>query len=471
MEKPITISQILTSVRSSTIAIKLPALFTFCLLALFTVMGNSQNVIVTPGGGTYATLKEAFDAINAGNPVGGILVEIVANTTETASAVLNASGVGAASYSTVHVQPSGGVSISVTGSIAGALIDLNGADNVTIDGLNSGGNSLSIINTSTGAASVIRFIGDASNNVIQNTILQGSASTASNGVVLFSSGTTTGNDGNNINNTRIGPAGSNLPVNGIFSLGTSAAIDNSGNTINGNLISDYFSASLATAGISLSTGNSAWNITSNKLYQTANRIFTTANTHMGISVGFGSGYTISHNTIGFANPAATVTTNLAGVTTGTITGTFPSAYTLAGVTLNATRYIAINCAFTVAGTVSEIQNNTIGGFALLTSHNANTANGNWCGINVTSGNANIGTSIGNTIGATSGLGSVYTASSATAGHLVGIYATTTNSISIENNTLGALEAVGTTATVTGGFTGIDVAGTPGLFTINNNTIG
>src|SRR5207342_569331 len=109
---------------------------------------------------------------------------------------------------------------------------------------------------------------------------------------------------------------------------------------------------------------SAWTITNNKLFQTATRIYTTANTHNGIFVGTGSGYTISGNTIGFANASGTGTTNLVGNTVA-LTGTFPSSYTTTG-TANATRYVAINAAFTAGGAASSLQNNTIAGFALYT---------------------------------------------------------------------------------------------------------
>ena len=133
---------------------------------------DAQNVTVNPGAGNYPTLKDAFDAINAGTHTGAITVSIIGNTTETLSAVLNASGVGAASYASILISPSGGVGRSISGAIAGVMIDLNGADNVTIDGLNTGGNSLTISNTSTGASITIRFINDATNNVIANNTIE-----------------------------------------------------------------------------------------------------------------------------------------------------------------------------------------------------------------------------------------------------------------------------------------------------------
>src|SRR5438477_4434890 len=437
-------------------------------LTLFASPSFAQNVTVSGSTGanaSYTTLKGAFDALNAHtNQTGNaITVTINGDTTETASAVLNQPSGG--SWSTLTITPSGTRSIS--GTIASNLIDFNGADNVTING----GGTLTIDNASTGAtATTIRFIADAKTNTVQNCTIKGSGTGTAVGTIFFSTGTSTGNDSNVIDSNVIVSSGANLPANAIYSAGTSAAIDNSGITISNNNISDFFSAASVSVGINVSaTGNSGWTISTNKLFQTATRIYTTANTHNGINIGTGSGYTISGNTIGFANASGTGTTNLVGNSVA-LTGTFPSSYTTTG-TANATRYIGINAAFTAGGAASSIQGNTIAGFALYSSSSASTANGIWCGINLTSGNANIGTTTGNTIGATSGNGSIYAACTVTGGTAVGIFATSTNTVSIQNNTIGALDAVGTTATIAGGFTGIDSAGAAGVFTIDSNIIG
>ncbi|HEX2901469.1 MAG TPA: hypothetical protein VHS96_17270, partial [Bacteroidia bacterium] len=181
-----------------------------CLLATL-VLGmlsagsvNAQNVNVAGalvGNGTYATLGAAFAAINGGAQGGAnIAVTIVANTNEgTASAVLNQSS---APWATLTIQPSGGA-FTVTGATTAGqpLIDLSGADNVTIDGLNSSGNALTIQNTTvatTSGTSTIRFIGDATNNVITRCAIQGSSTmttTTNGGTIWFAAGAvTTGND-------------------------------------------------------------------------------------------------------------------------------------------------------------------------------------------------------------------------------------------------------------------------------------
>ncbi|MCW3070856.1 MAG: C-terminal target protein [Bacteroidetes bacterium] len=103
--------------------------------------GSFAQVTVNSTGGTatasYTTLRTAFNAINAGTHTGTIAVAVSANTTETAPCVLNGSGAGAASYTAIAIAPSAdGVTVSgATGSGRG-LIELNGADNVTINGDN-----------------------------------------------------------------------------------------------------------------------------------------------------------------------------------------------------------------------------------------------------------------------------------------------------------------------------------------------
>src|SRR5437667_12169420 len=96
---------------------------TVCATASF-----AQNVSVagaTGANATYATLKGAFDALNANtNQTGNtISVTILGNTTETASAVLNQPSGG--SWSTLTISPSGTRSISC--AIAGNRINVDSA--------------------------------------------------------------------------------------------------------------------------------------------------------------------------------------------------------------------------------------------------------------------------------------------------------------------------------------------------------
>jgi hypothetical protein len=119
----------------------------FTLFFIFTLTDSfCQNVNVTPSFATYPTLKAAFDSINVGKHTGNISVSIIGNTTETASAVLNDSGSGGSSYTSITITPSGGVR-TVEGNINGAVIKINYADNITIDGrINGEGRNLIIKN-------------------------------------------------------------------------------------------------------------------------------------------------------------------------------------------------------------------------------------------------------------------------------------------------------------------------------------
>ena len=330
---------------------------------------------------------------------------------------------------------------------------------------------LTIANTNLGATPCIQFVNDASSNVIKYCTVTSVENSATSGTIFFGGSTgVTGNDNNTIDNCNVAD-GTTTPINAIYSAGQSLAIDNSGNSITNCNISNYFNATISSAGILLnSTGNNAWTISNNRFFQTATRIYTSSLPLLSaITIGTGGGYTISGNTIGFANSTGTGTTNVVGNSVA-LTGTFPTAYTTTG-TSNASRYIGINCAFTPGGTVSNIQGNTIAGIALYTSSGAGTTYGILAGIQVTAGNANIGTTTGNTIGATTGNSSLYAATTSAGGAVVGIYCSSVNTVTIQNNNIGAIDAVGTTTTLSGAFTGIDVAGTGGIYSINNNNIG
>ena len=127
------------------------------LMACYSLAGYAQNVSVTAtlgtASGSFTTLKGAFDAVNAGTHQGVIAIKIDASTTEAASAVLNASGSGSASYTGITIYPTT-TGLSITGDLAAApLIDLNGADNVTIDGrVNATGSAKSLTISHTSAA-------------------------------------------------------------------------------------------------------------------------------------------------------------------------------------------------------------------------------------------------------------------------------------------------------------------------------
>ena len=272
---------------------------------------SSQNLSLTASLGTatgsFSTLRAAFSAINAGTHRGVIVITINASTTETSSAVLNASGSGSASYTSINIYPTT-TGLSIAGNLAVPLIDLNGADNVIIDGrVNATGStkSLTITNTSTSAiagTSTIRFIGDAGSNMIRYCTLKGSTNHADAGIVLISSATATGNDNNTITNNDItAAADANRPISAVSALGTSTG-NNDNNIISDNNIYDFLSRDSVSQGIKIGAYNSGYTISGNSFYETASF---TSSADMDYSVimintvtGLGNGFTVSGNFIG-----------------------------------------------------------------------------------------------------------------------------------------------------------------------------
>lgn len=409
----------------------------------------------------YPTLSDtlgAFQAINNGTHQGVITIDICGNPSENVAAVLNASGTGGASYTSINISPAGGAARTVASDVpGGAMIDLVGADNVVIDGLNTGGNSLTISNDSistTGQTSTIRFTADATNNTIRNTTIRGSASGALNtGTIFFGLGTATGNDGNVIQNNDI-TANSNFPNNGVIGLGstTSTAHNNSGIQIIDNRISDFFRATAADWGIFVSTGNTGWTITGNSFFQTAARLNTNGAIDGGIQInnGSGNGFNISNNFIGGSAPNAGGT-----------------AWTIAGAVTNRFRGVSLSIG---SATASSVQGNTIANFAFASTSSAVTTGGPWNGIYLGTGDANIGTVTGNTIGAPTGNGSININITSSSGSISsGIFCDATGTVSnISNNTIGSISF--SASTVSQGFQGIATT-TGSTFTISNNVIG
>ena len=138
---------------------------------------------------SYLTLGDAFTAINAGTHQGNITVSVGLSSVEPGPAVLNSSGAGSASYTSVLIRPTNdAVTISGATATGRGLIELNGADNVTIDGdnPNTGGTNrnLTIQNTAANTitfTSVVRIalaatvVTSADNDTIKNCNIIGSS--------------------------------------------------------------------------------------------------------------------------------------------------------------------------------------------------------------------------------------------------------------------------------------------------------
>jgi hypothetical protein len=410
----------------------------FVLLVCIGFSANAQVSVTATAGTTgptvYTTLKAAFDAINAGTHTGSITVAITANTTETASAVLNASGTGSASYTAVLIRPTAGASIS--GTVDGPMIDLNGAKNVTIDGrIGSTGTtrSLTIANLSTSGnpgTSTVRMINSTQNNIITYSNILGSSVLGTTGIaatiLIDSSLTGAGNNNITISNNDIGVAGTNLPTIALYSVGESATLLNSNVTVINNLFHDYFNPAGLSSAIVADIFSSGWTISGNSFYQSAVRTSTAAVSHIVMYLNDGTGYTITGNSIGGSQAGAAGTAYTLG---GTVSNFFAGIYMRVGTT-----------------TVSNVDGNTIENISVTTTPTASSFAFN--GIRTLSGNVNIGVNNGNNIGAQSGSGSINIITNGTFGSFTEAIITGTSAgaggVDIRNNNIGSFTLSGNT---------------------------
>ena len=365
-------------------------LFALCGGSL-TLMAQNVNVSGCTGAGNVvgaATLSAAMSGIALAQPGANIVIDIVGNTTEPVTTIT----IGAGTWTTMLIRPQGGAARTITAATTAGIpmIDLNGADNVTVDGLNTGGNTLTISNTTvsaTSGTSTLRFQIDATNNTITRCSIRGSSTmstTTNGGNIWFGAGAlTTGSDGNTISSCNIGPAGANLPTKAIYANGTTttAALNNSGVSVTGCNIFDWFAATGTSNGIYVAGGNRDWNITNNRIYQTAPRNTTATATIIPIQVAntvSPTNMVITGNTIGFANSSGTGTWDITG------TGNTFIGMALSGLTTGAPTF--------------SVQNNTISGINVSTTIGGSTSSAPFRGVYVSSGTIDFGTTAGNTIG-------------------------------------------------------------------------
>lgn len=414
-----------------------------------TVFAVNEIRTVGNSGANYTTLKDAFDAVNGGILTGNVTLRIVANTTESASAVLNASGSGLANYSLVNIYPTVD-NLSITGSIAAPLVDLNGADNVVIDGrVNATGvlNSLVITNTSTSSAagtSTIRFVNDAVNNIVRYCRLRGSETSSTSGVVFFSSTIlATGNDANSIVNNEITcSSDANRPLNIIYSEGSPGS-ENNNNIISDNNIFNFFNRALTSNAVNISANSTAFTISNNNFYETATFVPAAGATYSFIYINnsMGSGFQIQNNNLGGSATEC-------GGTPWTKTNAFNNAF---------------NGIFVAVGTdaPTQINGNKISNFVWN-----NISSGNWIGIQAQSGEVNIGSVTGNTIGDQSGTSAIVFTSTNIGPNMYPIQINSSDNVSCISNKIGSIAVSNARYLIC-----INKNSDFGNTIINNNTIG
>ena len=295
-------------------------------------LGVAVSVTATAGtaNGNYTNLTTAIAAVNAGTHQGAIVISVNASVTEPGTVVIHSSGAGAANYTSILIRPTGDA-ITVSGaSVQGrGLIELNGADNVTIDGdnPNSGGTNRNLTLQNTAAntvtfTSVIRIalaaaVTTADGNTFKNLNILGSAT----GRNIGTANTTTGTENNGFGIlSGLGATGATTDPAAITSVTTGAPTG----TTAANLLVSNNSVTTTARGISINgavatvypglqvTGNSVGNPTAGA----ADGVYTIGITAQGSPNGLVSGNTVWVE--GFA-PTAVQGIN---VSTNSTVGTF-----------------------------------------------------------------------------------------------------------------------------------------------------
>ncbi len=412
---------------------------------------NNTNVTLSATSGTttgsYTNLSSAFTAINNGVHKGDISISINRSFNETTPATLNASGSGSASYNTVNIFPTV-TGLTMSGNVNAPLIDLNGAGHVTIDGrVNHTGSAQDLVITNTSSFSTpgnstIRFINDASNNTVKYCIVKGSSGSSSGGIILFGTGSVTGNTGNTIDHNNITNAtDANRPVYAIYSSSTTGS---NTNTISNNSIFDFLNRFTPSAGIDLGTNSTGWTISGNSFYETTT--YTTGNNTSNIinihNVN-GNNFSITNNYIGGSGPGCSGMWTKSGADSQ-----FSGIYLNVGST-----------------SATSVQGNTISNISWTNSFSPS-----WYGIYCLNGLVNIGTSSGNTIGAATGSGSITVTNGKAGGTVYGIYSANSVDVYIQNNTIGSITTLNSDYYSNLDFCGICKTGN-GNTTISNNIIG
>jgi hypothetical protein len=235
-------------------------IFIISLVFSGTKLYGQISVTATAGTttGTYATLSAAFTAINAGTHQGVIDIAVTGNTTEpAATTALLASNGTTIIYSAISIKPSGGnwiINSAATPTANRGIIELQGADNVTIDGddpLTAGTRNLTIqaaTSANTGVTAVrlssnsTTGLDGANNCTVKNLIIIGSRASgtvtvANYGINMsnYSTASMTTGAYSSLNTTIENNDISRCYI-GIYANGASATYPNTGTIIRNNVI-------------------------------------------------------------------------------------------------------------------------------------------------------------------------------------------------------------------------------------------
>ena len=418
-----------------------------------TIAGTLSGVKTVGPTGNYASLTAAFAAINTSGLSGNIELSLQSTYVSSVETFPIIPSKGATASKTIKVYPLA-TGLSITSANATGTLNFDGAAYVTFDGrVNATGSSKDLVISNTlNTSSTVKYLNDATYNNLKYCSIQGVDSTGI-GVINFGTtvginGITNGNSYNKIDNCDIRD-GVTTPLNAIYASGTSGGENKSDTISNCNIYNFYRSYACNPVGLYVGSGNTAWAILNNSIYQTVPRNPTGAVGYNVILVGGGDNYTISGNYIGGSAP-------LCGGT----------PFTLNGLTIGNFIY-CVRITASAGVNPNSIQGNTFANISLQSLSGTSLV-----GVLSSAGLTNLGTITGNVFGSSTTTGSItYTAGVAAAStSLFGIYIAGGTG-NIQNNVVGGITINATTASTQNiSFYGIYAQGT-GANIVSNNIVG
>ncbi|MDX2174682.1 MAG: T9SS type A sorting domain-containing protein [Bacteroidota bacterium] len=215
----------------------------------YTIFGSLAGTYSVGATGTYTSLTQAALAYNVScltSSVTFVLTDPIYSSAETFPIVFNNNPY-ASSTNSLLVVPNAGVNAAITGtSSATSTLKFLNARNITFDGLNSGGSSISVSNPNTSNSAVVWLastsaVGPGNNTIgIKNLSITGGATTTGNYGIISS-------------------------VDGV-NPSTTSGMDNDNITIEGNTILREYYGIYATGTSTISAGGlDSWVINSNNI--------------------------------------------------------------------------------------------------------------------------------------------------------------------------------------------------------------
>jgi trimeric autotransporter adhesin len=259
-------------------------------------------------GQTYTTLTAAVAAYNNSCLSGPVTFTLVDATygAETLPIIIQNNPTASAT-NTLMIKPAAGVNATISGAATVAVIQLRGADHVTIDGSNTAGGTTRNLTISSSSTAVIPLVwitsgsnsDGANNNTIKNINFVGNASITTVGGIIAGSFVTLGGDAEFANNNNTISGNSFIRMqNGIFIRGNAIAANFDQNW---NITGNNFGSATAADKLSfrgMFVGNSQGLTINGNTVRGVESSASSQSTVTGISVGSGiSGASISQNRI------------------------------------------------------------------------------------------------------------------------------------------------------------------------------